>query len=318
MKNLKPVFDYAVYVVVRLVIATIQALSIEFCQSVCQVLAWFLYDIAKIRRRILDENLAIALPHANAAERRRLAISTWEHLLLMICEVAHAPRRIHETNWRDFVSVARKRELVGYLLDRRPTVIVSGHFGNFEVAGFMTGLFGVPTHTVARKLDNPYLDRFLNRIREAKGQYILPKQGSAGDVEKLLNSGGKILLLGDQSSGPKGCFVEFFGRPSSCHKAIALFTLTSNVPLVVAYSRRVSKPMRFEIGFIDALDPKNEGLVLEGVPGVTQWYTAELEAVVRQFPDQYWWLHNRWKESPPKKWSKPVAAQPGTRMPRAA
>lgn len=318
MKRLKPVIDYAVYVAVRLLIATIQAFSIETCHSVCRVLAWLLYDVAKLRRKIIDENLFTALPDVTPQERRRIALATWEHLLLMICEVAHAPRKIHETNWRDYVSLHRRRELVSYLLDKRPVVIVSGHFGNFEVAGFMTGLFGVPTHTVARTLDNPYLDRFLNRFREAKGQYILPKQGSAGDVEKLLASGGKILLLGDQSSGPKGCFVEFFGRPSSCHKAIALFTLTSQVPLIVAYGRRKTKPMQFEIGLLNALDPQSEGLQLEGISGVTQWYTSELEAIVRAYPDQYWWLHRRWKESPPKKWKKPESAKPGVVQRRAA
>ena len=75
----------------------------------------------------------------------------------------------------------------------------------------------VPTFTVARTLDNPFLDRFLNRFREAKGQFIVDKQGSAGQIDDVLARGGKLVLLGDQHAGPKGCWVDFFGRQASCH-----------------------------------------------------------------------------------------------------
>ena len=155
-------------------------------------------------------------------EQRRLTRQMWEHLLVMVCEIAHAPRKIHDTNWRRHFHLHNGRRLVGHLLEERPTVLISGHFGNFEMASFMAGLLGFPSYSIARRLDNPYLHRFLNQFRSRNGQFILPKDGSAGQVDEILRSGGIIALLGDQSAGPKGCWVDFLGHPASCHKAIAL------------------------------------------------------------------------------------------------
>ena len=108
----------------------------------------------------------------------------------------------------------------------------------------------------SRKLDNPYLDRFLNKFRGSTGQFILPKQGCAPQVEAVLQSGGTLSLLGDQHAGEKGCWVEFLGRPASCHKAVALFTLTSGAPQIVSYVRRLGRPMQFEIGVAGVADPQ--------------------------------------------------------------
>ena len=113
------------------------------------------------------------------------------------------------------------------LYRNRPRVFVSGHYGNFELAGYTLGLFGFPTFTVARTLDNPYLDRFVNHFRALKGQYILPKRGSAQEAAALFEGRGTLGVLADQHAGPKGCWVNFFGRPASTHKAIAVFALTN-------------------------------------------------------------------------------------------
>jgi KDO2-lipid IV(A) lauroyltransferase len=232
----------------------------------------------------------------------------------MVCEVAHIPRKIHNTNWRRHVTMHRKRELVARLLETRSNVLVTGHFGNFELAGYFAGLLGFPTFTVARPLDNPHLDKFVNDFRGAKGQYILPKQGSAPQVEAVLDRGGIFSLLGDQHGGKKGCWVEFLGRPASCHKAIALFPLLHGAPLLVCYARRTTGPMQFEIGMRDAADPRTWDEALEGVKPLTQWYNRALGELILENPDQYWWLHRRWKGSPRKGRRKsPPAATAGAR-----
>jgi KDO2-lipid IV(A) lauroyltransferase len=214
----------------------------------------------------------------------------------MICEIAQVPRKIHETNWRSYVKIRDIKQLVQLLLDPRPVVMVSGHFGNFEVAGFTAGLLGFPTYTVARPLDNPYLDRFLQRFRGATGQYILPKQGSAGRIDAVLAEGKPLAFLGDQHAGQKGCWVEFFGRPASCHKAVAVFSLTSHAPLVVTYARRRDRPLQFEIGVAGIADPDSLDPRDLDVESLTRWYNQRLEHVIRSAPSQYWWLHRRWKQ----------------------
>jgi Kdo2-lipid IVA lauroyltransferase/acyltransferase len=299
-KALQTALDLGVYVVVRTVICVIQTMRIETCDAFASALAWLACDVLRIRRRVIDDNLRFAFPEMSPLDRHATARRMWKHLVLMVCEIAHAPRKIHRTNWHRYLRMDQKRPIVRYLLDRRPTLLVSGHFGNFELGGFMTGLLGFPTFTVARPLDNPYLDRYLNRIRSTHGQFILPKQGSAAQLQEVLEAGHAITLLGDQHAGPKGCWVDFFGRPASCHKAIALFTLTSGAPMLVVYVRRTSA-MRFSVGLVGIADPQLPGTHLEGGPALTRWYNEQMESAIRQFPDQYWWVHRRWKDAPPRR-----------------
>ena len=98
---------------------------------------------------------------------------------------------------------------------------------------------------------------------------------------------------------PKGCWVEFFGRPASAHKAIALLALDHDAPIVICASRRRERPLEFEVALVDVADPREAGDEAASVRQLTQWYTRRLEEVIRQTPEQYWWLHRRWKEPPP-------------------
>ena len=297
----RAVIDYLVYLVVRIFICCLQILSLEKCRQLSYVIGVLATDILKIRRSLLEENLSHALPELNAAERRDLAIRCWAHLFLMVCEIAHLPRKLHDTNWRQYVTFCNKRETLRYLLDERATVFVTGHFGNFEAAGYVIGLFGFPSFTIARPLDNKFLHQFVNDFRSMTGQFILPKQGSAKHVDAVLQAGGTLSLLGDQYAGPKGCWVEFLNRPASCHKAIAVFTLLSGAPQLVSVNRRVGGPLEFELGTTAVADPQKPMPALDGVRQLTEWSTRHLETLIRENPEQYWWIHRRWKGTPPKR-----------------
>lgn len=290
--------DYLVYLVVRVFVCVIQALPLDTCHSLARGLAWLVCTVLQVRHTVVEENLRHAFPEMSRAQRRRVERGMWEHLVLMLAEMAHAPRKIHETNWRDYIEFRDGDVLSRALFDDRPAVVVSGHFGNFELGGYIFGLFGFPTFTVARPLDNPYLDRFLLRFRGAKGQVVLPKSGSAQMAEQLLSTGGTLSILGDQNAGPYGCFVEFFGRPASTHKAIAVFSLANSAPLAVSYSCRLDRPLRYEMGVEAAVDPLTPGAPTGSVTELTQWFTRKLEDAVRRRPEQYWWLHRRWKDQP--------------------
>jgi KDO2-lipid IV(A) lauroyltransferase len=306
--RLKPLMDWLVYVLIRVFICIIQTLRIETCQTIARVLSFAACDIARLRYRVVDENVRHVFPDWDPRARHRFMRRMWEHLFLMVAEVAHVRRTIHEMSWRRYVTFRDKPLLVRYLLDPRPTVLVTGHYGNFEVAGYVLGMFGFPSFTIARKLDNPYLDRFMNKFRGSTGQFILPKQGCAPQVEAVLRSGGTLSLLGDQHAGEKGCWVEFLGRPASCHKAVALFTLTSGAPQIVSYVRRLARPMQFEIGVAGVADPQTWDRRLAAVKPLTRWYNEKLEEVILAAPEQYWWVHRRWKGQPPTR--RRGAAQP--------
>jgi len=297
--------DYAVYLAVRLVICILQALSLAACVRLSRRLAWLCGDLLRVRRRVLEENLAIAFPHWSAAERAACQRRMWEHLFLMLAEMAHARRKIHLTNWRRYLRFRNMPQMMRLLWRDRPKLIISAHYGNFELAAYAVGLFGFETFSVARTLDNPYLDRFLAKFRGAKGQHLLPKEGSANEIAQLLERRATLSLLADQHAGPKGCWVEFFAKPASTHKAIALFVLSNQAPLGVSFGRRIGGPLEYEMGLQSLYDPQLEPPA--DMTELTQWFTRELEALIRVDPGQYWWLHRRWKSEPPARSRKKVA-----------
>ena len=301
------IVDYLVYVVIRTLICIVQAMRIETGQRVARGLAWLFCNVLRVRQGVVDDNLAHAFPEMSPAERLRLARRMWEHLFLLVLEVAHTPRKIHETNWRDYVSLTNKVELVNCLLDDRPVLIVSAHLGNFEVGGYVLGILGFPTYTVARTLDNPYLDQFVNRFRGDTGQHIISKNGGYDQIVEVLSRGGTMTFLADQYAGPKGCWVEFFGRPASAHKAIALLALDNNAWMSASTVRRLERPMRFELNNSRMIDPHETGTDVGTIGELTQWYTTRLEELIRRAPDQYWWLHRRWKDTREKKRKKKAA-----------
>jgi Kdo2-lipid IVA lauroyltransferase/acyltransferase len=314
--RLQNLVDYLAYLVVRLFVCVVQAMSVESCTVVAHGLAKTCASVLKIRRRLVEENLRYAFPNMTADERKRIFRQMWEHLFLLVIEVIHAPRKIRHTNWRDYVTLVNAPDMMRAFFDDRPTVIVCGHYGNFELSGFVLGVLGFPSFTIARTLDNPYLDRFLNEFRGMSGQYILPKSGSSGDIDAVLKRGGILAFLSDQHAGRKGCWVEFFGRPASSHKGIALFTLASEAPTLFCHIRRIGGPLVHEMGADAILEPRTMPGEMRTVKGITEWYTRELEHVVRQAPEQYWWLHRRWREEPKKVISK--AESPPPASPKAA
>lgn len=300
---MKGLLELLTYLAVRVFICAIQALSMETCQQVARGLAWLFGDVLCVREKVVDDNLQHAFPQQTAGERRRLSRRMWEHLFLLVVEIAHAPRKIHETNWREYLRFKgdSSPQLVGMLLGDRPVIIISAHFGNFEMAGYLLGVLGFPTYTVARTLDNPRIDAFLNRFRSRTGQHMVPKKGGYELIVETLARGLPMTFLADQYAGSKGCWVEFFGRPASAHKAIALFALNHDAPMAVGYAERLDKPLHYEMGMAGTADPRSGEAHVSSVPRLTQWYTSRIEDFVRRAPEQYWWLHRRWKDNRPAK-----------------
>jgi KDO2-lipid IV(A) lauroyltransferase len=302
------VLDYTVYVVARVLVCIAQTISLEIGRSIARQMAWLFADVLRIRRNVVHENLLHAFPEMSQSEVRRLVRRMWEHLFLLVLEVAHVPRKIHETNWRRYVRLKNVDRVVQMLLGDRPIVMVTAHYGNFEVGGFMLGLLGFPTFTVARNLDNPYLDRFVSRFRGATGQFIIPKNGGYDQILDVLAAGGTMSFLADQYAGPKGAWVQFFGRPASAYKAIALFSMEHDAPVAVCGARRLACPLQFEMECLAVADPRDAAQSVASIHEMTQWYTSKLEEMIRRAPEQYWWLHRRWKDTRPPRRERVQAA----------
>jgi len=299
--RVKNVSDYFVYLMVRVLFCIVQSLSLAAGRAFANGMAALFTQVVPIRRELLHENLQIAFPELNAAERNLIIRTMWEHLFLMGIEVALARRRIRDFNWTDHIQLVNAEPLLSLLHQDRPVIIVTGHFGNFEIGGFSLGVLTYPSHTVARTLDNPYLNQFIKDFRESTGQYLIGKKGGSPEIVSVLEQNGLMAFLVDQAAGRKDCKVNFFGKTASTFKAIAVLSLQFNAPIVVCYPLRQKDEsgqfqlLGFDMHITEVLDPLNLPPDIQNVKDITQWFTHVLESGIRQSPDQYWWIHRRWK-----------------------
>jgi KDO2-lipid IV(A) lauroyltransferase len=299
-----PAIHYAVYLTARLIVCVFQMLSHRGAQGLVSALARLAFVLDKRHRLIALDNLRNAFHNCySEAELRKLTLGMYRHFFTLLAEMSQLPRKMHRHNSKFYFDMGPKEgAILALLRSDRPLLIVTGHFGNWELAGYGLGARGFETYAVARPLDNPHLEGFLRQFREHKGQTMLAKKDLT-HIKAALTNGGKIAVLADQSAGPRGLLVNFFGRGASTHKGIAVLALQHQAPMLVVGVKKVGEPMRYQVVVEDIIFPEEyPGLRAEAVRRITQRYTTALERVIRSAPEQYFWLHNRWKQQ-----ARPVA-----------
>ena len=199
----RPWLDYLVYLAVRLVVAFAQMLTIEQSYALARCLAWLMYKVDVRHREVGIENLKMAFgDQYTEADRDRIVRGVYLHFCMMLMEILHIPRKIHPTNWRQYVELVGHEPILDRLMTGGPMIMLTGHYGNWEMAGYLFGLFGFPTYSVARTLDNPYLDRYLRSFRERTGQKLIPKAGGYDQMLEVLQSGRRIVVAGRPGRRP--------------------------------------------------------------------------------------------------------------------
>jgi KDO2-lipid IV(A) lauroyltransferase len=302
--------DYGIYLAVRVAVCILQALPWAWLLALAEVLAWLAYRVDRRHREVARENLRLAFPEKDAHEVDRLVFETYRHLFLILVEMVRLPRELHAHNAMTRVSFEDSttlRRAQRWLTTGRPLIVITGHFGNWEALSHALGLMGYRGHVIARRLDNPFLDRYLERFRVRTGQVILDKNQDFDRIVEILESGGYVAALADQDAGARGEFVSFFGRPASTFKSLALLSLRYEAPILVLGAARVASGLWFRAYLEDEIEPRDYADRPEAVREITQRFTAALEAMARRHPEQYFWLHRRWKHQPRQR-SRPRAA----------
>lgn len=299
-RSRSPAADFSIYLLIRFTVCILQALTPAAGRSLAGFLAWLAYTVDRRHREVALDNLRQAFPgQMSEPQIQRMVRDVYRHFCGIVIEMVHLPRKLHPCNWRRYISLPHGRAVVETLLSDRPVLVVTGHYGNWEMAGYALALFGFKSYAIARPLDNPWLDRFIRKFREKTGQQLLAKKGDFERIDGVLRNGGILCTLGDQDAGQRGLYVDFFGRPASTHKAIALLAMEHRANVLVATARKVAEPMRYAIEVGDAITPDEADQL--SVRSLTQRLTTALERLVRLDPRQYFWLHRRWKHQPQKR-----------------
>jgi KDO2-lipid IV(A) lauroyltransferase len=221
-----------------------------------------------------------------------------QQLCMLFVEVLFTTRLVHLETWHKHIELENFREVVRLLTTGDGLILLTGHYGNWEILGYMLATLGFNTTSIARPLDNPYVNDWLLGVRERQGQRIIDKKGATTEVAPLLSRGGAVGFIADQNAGPKGLFVDFFGRKASTYKSIGLLAMEYDVPVVIGYARRVSGRFHFRVGVQDIIYPADWKAQDDPLRYITQRYTKGIEDIVRQDPGQYLWVHRRWKTRP--------------------
>ena len=304
-KSARPIRHRLEYFAFRLVVSVVAALpsraSVRLAGGLAYVFARVLPQ-KLVRGHVARENLRRAFPEKAPGELDALVQGMWNHLFRMIVEIIQLPRKVGRDNMADVFTFRHRDETVRALCSGRPVIVLGGHFGNWEVGNVAFGAFGFPVNAVARDLDNPYLHAWFLKIRRKSGGKLISKRGGGAEMTEVLERRGLLGLLCDQDAGGRGLFVPFFGQDASTFKSIALLAMEYRALIVVGYSLRLPDDfesrhwVRYEIGTEAIIDPEEFGV--NAVTEITHHYTAALERAIRRAPEQYFWVHRRWKSEP--------------------
>jgi Kdo2-lipid IVA lauroyltransferase/acyltransferase len=251
-------------------------------------------------RRIGMQNLKLAFPGRPIRARRHILRESFLNLGRMAAELAHLSR-LSDAQLEDMVRFEDEAwwsEAVGW---ERSTgvLILSGHFGNWELLAFAHGRRGHPVHMVHRAIANPLVDRWLSELRRRAGTRMIRKSAGAGGVLHALHEHGLLVLPIDQNSTRGlGVFVDFFGVPASTNSGMARIALRTDAPIVPAFIVREGRSARHRVHVLPILQVERTGDPAEDVRRNTQRFTDVFEEMVRRHPEQWLWMHKRWKTRP--------------------
>jgi KDO2-lipid IV(A) lauroyltransferase len=293
--------DRLTFTILRVVMGVFGRLPLELAVRVGATAALVGYAFARPLRRTGMRNLEIAFPERSLADRSRILRESVANLGRMIAELAHLPRMTAEDLRRHVVfedeawwaeRISAPRETGG--------LILSGHFGNWEMLVFAHGMRGFPVSMVHRTIANPFIDRWLNQMRAHAGTRLVRKRQAAGGVLRALHDHELLVLPFDQNSTRGlGVFVDFFGVAASTNSGIARLSRRTGAPVVPAFIVREGRTARHRVHVLPMMYVQRTGDAELDVRRATQEFSDVFESMVRQYPEQWLWLHKRWKTRPP-------------------
>lgn len=291
--------DGVQYVGLRLVSMSLHCFPVEANLRTAKLLGSLMYAVDRKHRERALGNLKRSFPEMGQRQREALAKRSMQQLFMLFVEVLFTTRLVRIDTWADHVELESFREVLALLMQRdRGLIMLTGHYGNWEILGYVLATLGFETTSIARPLDNPYVNDWLLGIRERKGQRIIDKKGATEDVTRVLDAHGAVGIIADQNAGPKGMFVDFFGRRASTYKSIGLLAMQYRIPVVIGYARRVQNQFHFKVGAKDIIHPADWEGQADPLRYITQRYTKAIEDFIRDDPGQYLWVHRRWKTRP--------------------
>jgi KDO2-lipid IV(A) lauroyltransferase len=267
-------------------------------RRLADALAWSFYRADARLRRVGQRNLQLALPALSAPERDRIVRGVFRHLGWQLVEFCRMTRYTPE-NTRHWI---RTEGLDHYLAAKargKGVLVVTGHLGAWELSSFYHSLMGYPMGMVARPLDNRRLDRFVNGIRCLHGNRVLPKDEFARGLLRAMRAGQTVGILMDTNmTPPQGVFVDFFGKQACTASGVARVALKTGAAVLPGFMLWEPDEGKYVLHFGPELVFERTGAAEADILAATQLCASTTENWIRRYPDQWLWIHRRWKTRP--------------------
>ncbi|MGH7855413.1 MAG: lysophospholipid acyltransferase family protein [Candidatus Binatia bacterium] len=266
--------------------------------SICRAMAHVAYLVGWRLRRIGDFNLKMAFPEMGRRERRRLLRDSIGNLGRHLGEFSRfstvTPETLRETFDCEGLDKLDAARALG-----RGVIIITGHLGAWEMISFALSAFGYPFNFLVRRIDNPAIERLIENTRTRFGNRTIDKRGAARSMLKTLRTGGTLGLLVDINVvRDEGIFVDFFGVPASTTFIAAKLALRTGAAVVPIFAPWEDRRQRFVMHIGAPLTIQRSGDEEEDIRQLTSRFTKTVEDYVRRYPDQWLWIHKRWRTRP--------------------
>ena len=290
--------NWVEYAVARAIFAGLSAMPLSWAMKVGQGFGRIAYIAAGHLRRTGDRNLKLAFPEKTDEERRQLLRGTFAGLgrqLGLFSKFATDGRQslLEITRWEGLEHLESARAT------KQPIILFTGHVGAWELSSFGLSLRESPISFLVRRLDNPKVEELVDRIRMRFGNQSVDKRAAARPMLNILRSGGTLGLLVDLNTlDEEAIFVDFFGLPASTTFMLAKLALRTNATVLPIFVPWDESRGKFLVHILPPVSVELTGDENEDIRRLTANLTKVVENYIRRYPDQWLWIHKRWKTRP--------------------
>ena len=269
------------------------------------------YRIDRRHRRVALDNLKLAFPDSTERERRDLALEAFENFgRSLVSGLAYW--RLSKVEFLDRLEMVDAHHILSAEARERGVIFLTAHLGNWEALPQLTAIRGRPMSFVVRPLDNPYIERDLNSVRERFGNHTIAKRKAALKMMRILRNKGRVGILIDQRVHPReGRPYPFFGHPAFTTLLPAQLSLRTGAPVVPVFALPKDGWRRFKIVITDPIYPP-ERADRSAADALTVCYLEVMERAIRKYPELWLWMHRRWRVNPTRKKTRPGSISKNT------
>lgn len=291
------------YALFRLLLGSLSGLGEGGTRRLGRVLGWAAFELFRIRRRVTLENLAHAFPSLTAVRRRQIARKCYLHFGVTFLELLRLPR-LSPGEIRRRIPCASPEPFDELRSQGKGGVLVTGHLGNWELLGAGIAALGYPLRVTVASQRNRRVDAYVTRARESAGMRVLKIEAGLRPILRALRGNEFVAFVSDQDAGRHGCFVPLFGRPASTALGPARFARLARCPILVGFGIR-GPESSYEMKLSATIHVREDLPEREAEEEATRRIVEILETEIRRHPEQWFWMHRRWKTRPAPRTDRP-------------